>query len=117
MRALESDIHYVLHVPFEKRLEYTVEEYGKLPLEKMINAIVRIKKRLGGLEAGNAINALIEDRVADAFSILLRYYDKWYQKALDQKNLSADQLIVIPCFDTDPETNATLVIALTENTP
>jgi hypothetical protein len=55
--------------------------------------------------------------VADAFSILLRYYDKWYQKALDQKSLSADQLIVIPCFDTDPETNATLVIALTKNTP
>ncbi|MBP6396574.1 MAG: tRNA 2-selenouridine(34) synthase MnmH [Saprospiraceae bacterium] len=114
---MQKSIHYVLHVPFEKRLEYTVEEYGKLPLEKMINAIVRIKKRLGGLEAGNAINALIEDRVADAFSILLRYYDKWYQKALDQKSLSADQLIVIPCFDTDPETNATLVIALTKNTP
>ena len=114
---MQTSTHYVLQVPFEKRLEYTVEEYGKLPLEKMINAIVRIKKRLGGLEAGNAINALIEDRVADAFSILLRYYDKWYQKALDQKSLSADRLIVIPCFDTDPETNGTLVIALTKNTP
>ena len=83
----------------------------------MINAIVRIKKRLGGLEAGNAINALIEDRVADAFSILLRYYDKWYQKALDQKNLPEDRLRVIQCIDTHPQTNATMVIALTENTP
>jgi len=114
---MQTSTHYVLQVPFEKRLDYTVEEYGKLPLEKMINAIVRIKKRLGGLEAGNAINALIEDRVRDAFSVLLRYYDKWYQKALDQKNLPDDQLKVIPCFDTDPQTNASLVIALTENSP
>ena len=114
---MQTSTHYVLQVPFEKRLDYTVEEYGKLPLEKMINAIVRIKKRLGGLEAGNAINALIEDRVADAFSILLRYYDKWYQKALDQKNLPEDRLRVIQCIDTHPQTNATMVIALTENTP
>lgn len=113
---MQTSDHFVLQVPFEKRLEYTVVEYGKLPLERMINAIVRIKKRLGGLEASNAINALIEDRTEDGFSILLRYYDKWYQKALDQKNLNPNQFIAIDCADTHPENNATLVMEKFKNT-
>ena len=36
--------HFMLDIPFEKRLEYTVAEYGKLPVEKMVNAIIRIKR-------------------------------------------------------------------------
>ncbi len=41
---------YFLDIPFEERLKHIVEEYGALDKEKMIDAIDRIKEKLGGLE-------------------------------------------------------------------
>jgi tRNA 2-selenouridine synthase len=45
-------------------------------------AIVRIKKRLGGLKTKTALSFLTEDNTKDCFRILLTYYDKLYLKAL-----------------------------------
>ena len=42
---------FFLDIPFEERLAYITEEYGKLPAERLEAAILRIEKRLGGLEA------------------------------------------------------------------
>ena len=81
---------YFLDIPFEERLEYITEEYGKFEKEKLVNAIIRIQKRLGGLETKNAINHLIENDHKACFRILLTYYDKWYGKALyNRENISA----------------------------
>ena len=41
---------YFLNIPFESRLDYLVEDYGKCDRDEILNAIIRIKKRLGGLE-------------------------------------------------------------------
>lgn len=98
--------HFLLEIPFARRLEYTVEEYGKLPIEKMVNAIIRIKKRLGGLETKNAINALVEGQTAESFEILLRYYDKWYGKAVEEKDLSESNKFIVYCEDTNAQNNA-----------
>ena len=35
---------YNLNVPFEERLTYIVEHYGRFEKEKLINAVIRIKK-------------------------------------------------------------------------
>ncbi|MCU0334491.1 MAG: tRNA 2-selenouridine(34) synthase MnmH [Chitinophagaceae bacterium] len=69
-------------LPFEQRLDYIVKDYGKGDIEKLVNAIIRIQKRLGGLEAKNAIQCLLEQDIRGCFAILLRYYDKWYLKSL-----------------------------------
>jgi len=74
-----------LDIPFEERLHYIVEEYGHFEKERLVNAVIRIKKRLGGLETKEAIHALIEDRTEECFRILLRYYDKWYLKGLNNR--------------------------------
>ncbi len=76
---------YFLDIPFEERLKHLVEEYGGLDKEKMIDAIVRIKERLGGLEAKKAIEYLNEDNTIESFRILLKYYDKWYAKGLHNR--------------------------------
>lgn len=76
---------YFLDIPFQERLKYLVDQYGKHEKERLVNAIIRIKKRLGGLETKEAVNALIEERVEDCFRILLRYYDKWYLKGLNNR--------------------------------
>ena len=71
---------YFLDIPFTQRLQFILEGYGKFEKDKLMSAILRIKKRLGGLETKTAINFLIEDDVESCFKILLHYYDKLYLK-------------------------------------
>lgn len=88
---------YFLDIPFEQRLMHILNVYGHLDKMKMINAIIRIKKRLGGLDAKDAVNAFMEDRTADCFRILLRYYDKWYSKGMDMREDLGNKRMIIPC--------------------
>lgn len=81
-KQMRSSNILFLDIPFEERLNYLTEEYGKKEKEKLVNAIIRIQKRLGGLEAKNAVNFLLEDNHKECFRILLKYYDKWYEKGL-----------------------------------
>ena len=74
-----------LEIPFEERLDFITAEYGKLNKETLVNAIIRIQKRLGGLETKNAINHLLENNTKESFRILLTYYDKWYLKGLNNR--------------------------------
>lgn len=81
---------YFLAIPFEVRLQYLTEEYGKFDKAALINAIIRIQKRLGPLETKTAVNFLLEDNTVECFRILLAYYDKGYEKGLNKReNLSA----------------------------
>lgn len=102
---------YFIDIPFEERLKHIVLEYGKLEKERLVNAVIRIKKRLGGLETKEAVNALIEDRIEDCFRILLTYYDKWYSKGLhNRENLEA-LLYKISCKTVD-ESNTKQLLQL-----
>lgn len=81
---------FFLNVPFEERLKNIAVEYGRYKKEALINAIVRIQKRLGPLETKTAVNSLLENDIVGCFSILLKYYDKQYSKALHNRpNLEA----------------------------
>lgn len=71
-----------LDIPFEIRLNHITNTYGKLNKGDLAAAIMRIKKRLGGLETKTALNYLTEDNVQECFRILLTYYDKLYDKGL-----------------------------------
>ena len=74
-----------INIPFEERLPYLSIEYGKFEKEKLVNAIIRIQKRLGGLETKTAINYLLENNHKECFRILLKYYDKYYEKGLHNR--------------------------------
>lgn len=102
---------YFLDIPFDERVRHLVAGYGKADREKLVNAILRIQKRLGGLETKNAINHLIEGDIAAGFAILLRYYDKFYRKSLDLKADAANQVIVIACKEVDARSNALQILA------
>jgi tRNA 2-selenouridine synthase len=100
-----------LNVAFEDRLDYILQDYGKGQTELLINAIVRIKKRLGGLEAKTAINHLLEGDLRACFAILLQYYDKWYTKSIG--NLRDPETMVkldIVCESTNTAANADAVL-------
>jgi tRNA 2-selenouridine synthase len=96
---------YYLQLPFDERLKFIVQEYGNLDLDRLVNATTRIKKRLGDMEAKNAIQFLLENNITEGFRILLKYYDKYYQKSLQKKDISPDFLMNISCDKVDAESN------------
>lgn len=102
---------YFLDIPFEERLNYITAEYGKFEKEKLVNAIIRIQKRLGGLDTKNAINHLLENDHKACFRILLGYYDKLYQKALQNRENLSFLLNKIACSGVDTATNTQNILA------
>ena len=84
---------YFLEIPFESRLDYINLHYGKFEKSELVNAIIRIKKRLGGLETKTAMNFLLEDNTKEAFRVLLQYYDKLYGKNLENNRENIDQTV------------------------
>ncbi len=96
---------YFIDIPFEKRLDYITADYGKQEKEKLMEAITRIQKRLGGLETKNAIRYAAENDLKACFRILLSYYDKCYYKGLYNRENLLTLLNKIPCSSVDTETN------------
>ena len=107
---------FFLEVPFEERLKYIAEEYGKFKTEHLVNATMRIRKRLGGLNAKNTINYLIEGNIAEAFRILLSYYDKYYGYGLHDRDHLEDLLTTVSCQTVDAGANCEMVLAANKNT-
>jgi tRNA 2-selenouridine synthase len=104
----ESNLFF-LDIPFEERLKHIVQEYGSLDKERMLNAIDRIKKRLGPLETKEAVAALVENRTEDCFRILLAYYDKWYFRAMHNRESLNTLLKKLPC-ETVTESNSNKLV-------
>lgn len=95
-----------IKIPQEERLQFITENYGKADKEKLTDAVDRIKKRLGGLEAKTAIQFINEGNIKEGFSILLFYYDKMYKKGLLNRSNLNDLLTEIENPTVDPNTIA-----------
>jgi tRNA 2-selenouridine synthase len=106
---LRNSTCYFLTIPFDERLNFIEVGYGKFEKESLMDATSRIEKRLGGLETKNAINYILEGQYKEAFAILLKYYDKWYEK--NAKNQTLPKVILIPIISekVDPILNADLI--------
>lgn len=103
---------YFMDIPFDVRLDFIVKGYGKFEKEKLLNAIVRIKKRLGGLETKTAVNYLIEDNIKECFSVLLLYYDKFYLKSLHGRDNFSELFRKVASEVVDEETNAVKLLEI-----
>ena len=110
-KQMRSSPVYFLDIPFEERLNYLVKDYGKGQIEEFVNAVIRIKKRLGGLEAKTAINYLMEGEMKEAFRVLLTYYDKWYKKGLYNRDNMGNLLAEMPFADVLQKDTAEILIA------
>lgn len=101
---------FFVDIPFEERLKYIVEDYGKQKKEYLANAIMRIQKRLGGLETKYALQHLEDGDITACFRILLAYYDKWYHKGLHNRENIESLLNKIPCTSVDTKTNTQKIL-------
>jgi tRNA 2-selenouridine synthase len=100
---------YFMTIPFEQRLNFIVEGYGSFDQKSLIEATMRIQKRLGGLETKTAIDFITAGALKEAFSILLKYYDKWYEKNAKNEVLPTIELIPVLSEIVDPVHNASLL--------
>jgi tRNA 2-selenouridine synthase len=100
---------YFITIPFEERLNFIVEGYGSFDQKSLIEATMRIQKRLGGLETKTAVDFIKEGAFKEAFSILLKYYDKWYEKNAKNQTLPKVALIPILSEKVDPLLNADII--------
>lgn len=83
-RTMQESPCFVLTIPFEQRLQFIAQHYGVFEKEKLIHAVLRIQKRLGGQQAKEAITLLEENNITECFRILLTYYDKEYNRAREK---------------------------------
>ena len=102
---------FFMDIPFEVRLNYITEDYGQQKKETLQEAIIRIQKRLGGLETKNALRFLEENNYKECFRILLCYYDKWYVKGLHNRNSIDTLLNKIPCTGVDTKINTQKILS------
>jgi tRNA 2-selenouridine synthase len=105
---------YFMKIPFEQRLHFIVEGYGSFDQKSLIEATIRIQKRLGGLETKTAVDYITEGALKEAFSILLKYYDKWYEKNTKNEVVPKIKLIPVLSERVDPNYNAQLLEKLSE---
>ncbi len=94
---------WFLDIPFEERLEHVTMEYGKLDKQGLVDAIGRIREKLGGQNAKEAINLLDAGNTIESFRILLKYYDKFYAKSLHNRENADSLLHIVNCKEVTVE--------------
>jgi tRNA 2-selenouridine synthase len=99
-----------LDIPFTARLDYLVNTYGKLDWNALREAILRIQKRLGGLETKTAVAALEEKNFHSCFDVLLKYYDKQYRKGLENREDPKPSITMVLAEDVNDTINAKLIL-------
>jgi tRNA 2-selenouridine synthase len=102
-------------IPFEERLKHIVQEYGKLDKERMAKGIIRIQKRLGPMETKTALQMLEAGDIESCFRILLTYYDKQYNKALNNRDQLPSLLTTLNCATVNAGLNAEKIMVYFEN--
>lgn len=83
-RMLRSEL-VILDIPLEARLDNLVADYADFSNPQLAAAFERITKRLGGQHVQAALAALETGDYRTAAAIALRYYDKAYQRHMDQR--------------------------------
>ncbi len=90
-----------MNVPFEDRVEYLTEEYGKFSKEELKISIEKITKRLGHQQAQHALIALEENDLKTTCRICLSYYDKSYQHGMNKREKTSVKQIDFDKLDID----------------
>ncbi|MEM6319879.1 MAG: tRNA 2-selenouridine(34) synthase MnmH [Bacteroidota bacterium] len=73
-----------MELPFEERLNVSLENYTTQERAELEKAFYNIRKRLGGENYQKALEFLAADNLKSAAAIALRYYDKQYQYMLEK---------------------------------
>ncbi len=84
-----------VEIPKSERVKQLVKDYACLDAQHMEAAILRLEKRLGGLNAKNCIDWFRGGEFHKVADLLLDYYDKTYQHSAE-KNYPKRHIIKLP---------------------
>ncbi len=106
--AMRSAPLVYIDAPFDRRVAYLMEEYGRFPAADLALAVQNIARRLGGLETGRALDAILAGDLRTACEIALRYYDSAYEYALAKRD--GPRMIKIDGDPFTPDENARRIL-------
>ncbi|MDB5261220.1 MAG: tRNA 2-selenouridine synthase [Adhaeribacter sp.] len=106
---MQAAILIKIEVPQKERIRKLTREYCQTDKAILTDAILRIKKRLGGLATKEALQAIEMGDMEKMVELALVYYDKAYSFQLANKK--PQQLITIPLTTTNAEENAGQILA------
>ena len=98
----------VLNVPRAARVQYLAADYGRHDAGELASAVLRLRKRLGGLVTKEALGAIAENDMPRMVELVLAYYDKTYGYGLEGRPATT-----VATATTDAATNAALVLQAT----
>ena len=99
----------VLNVPREARVRYLAADYGRHDAGALASAVLRLRKRLGGLVTKEALGAIAENDMPRMVELVLAYYDKTYGYGLEGR-----KGVTIAAEGTDAAVNAARVLVAVE---
>ena len=97
-----------MEIPKEERIDFLNEDYGTLDKVFLKESVLRIAKRLGPLETKLTLQAIDEGKMKDFINQVLVYYDKTYQKGLNNRAILNLQTIDLEKID--PKENAKAIL-------
>ena len=101
---------YFLDVPLHARIAHLVDTYASLSQDKLADSINRITKRLGNDNAKFALEELEKKNYYKVVEITLLYYDKYYLKGLQKREVST--ILEFKIDTVNPEETAAFLINL-----
>ncbi len=75
-------------LPKNERVKRLVKEYGNFEIQLLAEQIEKIRERLGGQFANEALEALNKNKMDHVADLTLRYYDKAYEHGISKRNPS-----------------------------
>ncbi|MBK6389270.1 MAG: tRNA 2-selenouridine(34) synthase MnmH [Saprospiraceae bacterium] len=99
---------FFLDIPITVRIPHLVKTYSHFGDEKLETSILRISKRLGGLNTKLALDALKIKDYTEVARITLGYYDKYYEAGVGRRVPSS--VHKLPTETIDPAFNADLIL-------
>ena len=88
-----------ISIPLNLRVERLVAEYGVDDTQPLLDAVQRIAKKLGGKNKQLVDTHLRENRFDKACELLLEYYDKYYERGVQARDIETYQFMDLAGVD------------------
>ncbi len=85
-QSMQQAHFFFLQCPLANRLKNLLYQYGNAPKEQLLLATKRIAKRLGNQRTREVEQLFENEKMEEAFELLLTYYDKAYQHHLSKRH-------------------------------
>ncbi len=105
---LRSATVYFLDIPVEIRIPHLVNTYAAYGDEKLAQSIMKIHKRLGGMNTKLALEGLAKKDYELVARLALKYYDKSYEAGINHR--VPNSVVRIHSKTIDPIKNAALIL-------